>query len=114
MDKPKKLILDYSKWRSGGYWKNQTGIGKEKLLNDCGFMCFLGQYHMQLGATEKQLLCSGPVNLSLDPPSFSEEAIMINDDPDTTPERKIELLKELIVKEGIELEVINKPDIINS
>lgn len=109
MDKPNKLILDYSKWRCGGDGENKLGAGDQRLLNSDGFMCAEGQWHMQSGATRDQLLCNTPASEALDPYPFSIGAIHINDDEDTSPEDKIVLLTELLAKEGIELEVINKP-----
>jgi len=108
MDKPMKLILDYSKWRCGGNGKYKLGEGEERLLNKEGFMCAEGQWHMQLGATKGQLLFN-PENESIDPLPFSSGVYDINDDENTTTEEKIILLTELLSKEGIELEVINKP-----
>jgi hypothetical protein len=130
MDKPKKLILDYFKWRCGGDGENKVGDGTIALLNDLGFMCCLGQWHRQMGVSESDLLNNGePNELSEDTPVFSFEndwnesgecieikntklsdmAIGINDDEDTTPEEKINLLTKLLATEDIELEVINKP-----
>lgn len=133
MDKPKKLILDYSKWRCGGdNGQNKLGDGTVALLNKEGFMCCLGQWHLQLGATMEELLDNGEPNElkeAIFPFSYEDEddydddgackrlrntglsgcAIGINDDSDTTPEEKIKALTKLLAFEGIELEVINKP-----
>jgi hypothetical protein len=49
MDKPKKLILDYSKWRCGMDGANSLGDGETALLNDKGFMCCLGMFGKQCG-----------------------------------------------------------------
>lgn len=127
MDKPKKLTLDYSKWRCGEDGDNALGTGKTKLLNEDGFMCCLGIWSLQLGAPEGDLLQKDdPSELKMLIPLFAEdgrlkfrgcrwtthlstECMSINDDKDTTPEEKIEQLGELLREEGIELEVINKP-----
>lgn len=78
MDKPTKLILDYSKWRCGGNGKYKLGEGEERLLNKEGFMCAEGQWHMQLGATKGQLLFN-PENESIDPLPFSSGVYDINE-----------------------------------
>jgi hypothetical protein len=128
MNKPEKLILDYSKWRSGGDDENKVGEGRVALLNKRGFMCCLGQWCQQLGVKDENLLDNGEpqeLNQGIKPfvsnenelyeePCYkntrlSDKAIAINDNPETTPEQKIEELTELLMKEGILLEVINKP-----
>lgn len=135
MDNPKKLILDYSKWRCGGNGENKVGDGVVALLNDQGFMCCLGQWHRQSGVSDRDLLNKGePNELPEETPVFSFEndwnesgecveiknttlstiAIGINDDEDTTPKYKADQLTNLLASKGIELEVINMPDIINS
>lgn len=117
MDKPKKLILDYSKWRCGGDADNKLGEGYTELLNKHGFACCLGQFGLQLGLFEDDILGRGePCECKTEVPLFVEDggvfvmrAININDDPDTTPNQKINEIAELLNEEGIELEVINKP-----
>lgn len=123
MDNPKKLILDYSKWRCGEDGPNKVGEGPVRLLNPEGFSCCLGQWCHQLGATKEETINKWePDEIMTLVPLFahyeddvkrsnrlSDECIHVNDDPDTTPEEKIEKLKKRLAKEGIELEVINKP-----
>jgi hypothetical protein len=130
MGKPKKLILDYSKWRCGGDGENKVGDGMVALLNDQGFMCCLGQWHQQYGVSDNDLLNKGEPNelpeetdtfsfendwnesgecIEIKNTNLSERAIGINDDEETTPDEKITLLSKLLSTEGIELEVINKP-----
>lgn len=141
MEKPKKLILDYSKWRCGEGGDYELGKGSTQLLNERGYMCCLGLWSQQLGASEEELKGKGdPNELSTLIPLFATEdkevseeydsmtdsyteyvetykrtsqlavdAIEINDKRTTTPEEKIEALTELLLTEGIELEVINKP-----
>jgi hypothetical protein len=130
-----KLILDYSKWRCGGSTEeeHQVGEGNTALLNNEGFMCCLGQVSLQLGAKESDIknvatpdeleieisLLNFPVEPEWDwdeqlPQGFSNtslsaEAMEINDNIKTTPEEKIEALKELFKNHDYELEVINKP-----
>lgn len=141
-DKPKKLVLDYSKWRCGEGGDHEVGKGTTQLCNDRGFMCCLGQWSLQMGASESDLIGKGePNELNTLIPLFAKEereiseeydsmtdsyieyenkykstsqlamdAIEINDRRKTTPEEKIAELTELLKSEGIELEVINKPD----
>jgi hypothetical protein len=141
MDKPKKLILDYSTWRSGENGKHAVGEGRTELRNREGFCCCIGQWSIQCGADPEELVGHGePNEIKTLIPLFAEEegrdieewdelidgpksnvyaerhttplaweAITINDDPDTTPDNKIIELKELLERNGIELEVINKP-----
>lgn len=123
MDKPKKLILDYSKWRCGEDGPNKLGTGKTGLKNPDGYYCCLGLFSLQLGADDGELLGKGePNEMETLIPLFAEigdfskistdltcRLIGVNDDPDTTPEEKIEYIKENLLEEGIGLEVINKP-----
>lgn len=129
MDKPKKLILDYSKWRCGynsevNISPKQLGEGSVRLLNNKGYMCCVGQWSLQCGASESELQNSAyPGSLNMLLPPFNKECkfgdyedtlltsdcIKINDDIETTPEEKIKLLTARLDQEGIELEVINKP-----
>src|SRR5688500_5363036 len=102
MDKPEKLILDYSKWRCGEDGINKVGECIVALLNDQGFMCCLGQFGKQMGMNDEEMLNKGePIECNThtqvplfinDNYSFVADAISINDDELTTPERKIELL----------------------
>lgn len=121
-NKPEKLILDYSKWRCGADGENKLGEGAVALCNSLGFMCCLGQWSLQLGADQDEITDKGePHEAGIEHPLFTyiddgahatvftSEAIGINDDESSTPEYKIERLKELCKVEGIELEVINKP-----
>jgi hypothetical protein len=124
----KELTLDYSKWRCGytmpNICNNQLGEGPVRLLNDKGFSCCLGQFCSQLGISDRMLLGeSSPSNVNAHVALFnrpaatsgyydttlSEDCIIINDDPETTPEQKIAQLTERLAKEGIRLKVINHP-----
>jgi hypothetical protein len=123
-----KLILDYSKWRSGGKGPNRVGKGDTLLLNDEGFMCCLGQFCKQLNPliTDDTILNRGTpgglrediplLNVNIGISSFhtetvlSQEAIKINDDYNSSSEEKIEELKSLFLQHKIEIEVINKPE----
>lgn len=120
----KTLILDYSKWRSGAEGDNKVGEGKTKLLNSEGFMCCLGQFSTQLAPelSKNSILGeSSPAYLSKSIPGLSykkidiikdtplsNKAIEINDNEDTTPERKIVLLRKLFRSKGYKIKVINK------
>lgn len=132
-----KLVLDYSKWRCGGDGDgvNKLGEGTTQLLNTDGFLCCLGQFSLQLEPTLNKYTMSGlgePVDLDREIPllsytetydsvegetdldyftyatPLSDKAIAINDDPYTTPEEKIKLLRELFGEVEYEIEVINK------
>jgi hypothetical protein len=123
----KKLVLDYSKWRCGDDDEYvMLGKGKTKLLNDRGFMCCLGQWALQEGATEEMIKDKDePLDIKIgakqvpffrtdrpDSPladqGFCSDAISINDDDTTSPAQKIERLKSLCSKHSITLEIINK------
>jgi hypothetical protein len=124
----KKLILDYSKWRCGGWEQNKLGLGPTMMRNSEGFECCLGQFSVQLDPKSEAFLNAGSprgvVNnmksngISYDASllydsngttAFSVEAMGVNDNPYTSPEQKIERLTDMLKKEGYELEVINKP-----
>lgn len=122
MNKPEKLILDYSKWRCGGDENpNQLGHGDTLLLNKEGYFCCIGLWSIQLGATENEIYeCGDPsdspnkIQLFINPQTgfnnqFANDCIDINDRTLTTPEEKIEALSDRLSEEGIQLEVINKP-----
>lgn len=118
-----KLVLDYSKWRCGLNSNNMVGLGETRLKNIQGFMCCIGQWCEQAGVPETQLLdittptylkyFVPPFNkqdgLSFSASRFSIQAMKINDNMNTTPKEKIERLKELLISQGIELQVINEP-----
>lgn len=121
----KKLILDYSKWRCGENGSNQLGQGDTYLLNEEGFQCCLGQFSTQLSdeVNEHLLGEAEPSGIPVYIPdlnrhlgkkdyintNLSNDAININDDVNTSPDRKIALLKRLFGTKGYEIEVINHP-----
>lgn len=127
-NKPKKLTLDYSIWHCGDNDKvNGLGKGGVALLNKEGYMCCLGQFCEQLGAPREMLMDRGePGDIKFVCPSFnldkgngdfetvsttlSSDLIGINDDKYTTPQYKLLKIEELLEEEGIQLEVINKPE----
>lgn len=120
-----KLVLDYSKWRSGLEGYNKLGKGETRLKNEQGFMCCLGQWCEQIGGPEINLMnITTPTNLNVlvDPFNYRDgigfsssrlsiKAMQINDDVRTKPDGKIIELKELLNSYGIDLEVINQPKI---
>ena len=120
---PTKFILDYSKWRCGFHGDHALGKGVTALLNDQGYMCCLGQWSKQLGATDDELMHKvSPWHIKRVLPALTKateygfcntdlaiRAMSINDCGDTTPERKINELTELLAPYNIELEVINIP-----
>lgn len=59
MNKPEKLILDYSTWRCGDKGDHTLGDGDTALRNDQGFMCCLGQWSIQCGANVDELIGRG-------------------------------------------------------
>lgn len=123
MDKPKKLILYYSKWRCGLHGENQVGEGNTLLQNANGFQCCIGQWSIQSGATEDEIIgFDEPSQIRTHIPLFCDrnndfksnnelamDCIDINDDIFSTPDEKIKRLRARLHEEGIELEVINKP-----
>lgn len=109
----KTLTLDLKKWRCGANGQNQLGAGRTRLLNKEGFMCCLGQFSLQLGATELDILDWGkPSSAGLSIPELNDnlsyDAIGINDNERLTTEQRIAELKELFSKHGFEIKVINQ------
>lgn len=122
MKAKKQLTLDYSKWRCGDISQdNSLGKADTQLLNEDGYMCCLGQFSLQLGCKEEQILSQfEPDSTGIYIPflttkrdkrntDLSNKAIEINDDPETTPEEKISLLRKFLNGKGIRLVVKNKP-----
>ena len=126
----KKLTLQKSKWICGKpiyntISSNCLGDGDTQLLNKEGFMCCLGQFSLQEGATKEQILDANipsSLNVLFSPllvtagrnpgmgnlynTPFSTRAMYINDDQRTTIEKKISELTVLCKEYEIELEVI--------
>jgi hypothetical protein len=117
----KQFILDYSKWRCGrDSATNKLGEGYTRLLNQEGYMCCLGQYCEQEGVDVALLKNKyAPQSLGIKIPLLTKDgfwetelsikAMRINDNQFTTPDEKIEKLRELFAAQGVELKVINKP-----
>jgi hypothetical protein len=123
-----KIVVDYNKWRSGGFGQYKVGEGGISLLNDEGYMCCLGFACLQLepslwpekirGYVEPQELDVNIESLTLEDEDgdhlyyntlLSDAAIEINDDESTSPEEKIESLTKLFKEHNLELEFINIP-----
>lgn len=111
----KPLIIDRSKWRTGGNKLNEQ-YGDTKLLNDKGFMCCLGFYCLQIGNKKTQDIEDIALPENLDNydgiealinnktyynSDFTETAIRINDstetDNDLREHKIIEHFKEINV-----------------
>jgi hypothetical protein len=125
-----KLVLDYSKWRCGGGVDNSYSLGEgdTRLLNNEGYQCCLGQWCSQIGMHNELLGKLTPRSLHRHIPFLTENksrrhidssypdsdlaliAMVINDNPLTTPLQKIEKLKNLLAEHEIQLEVINLPE----
>jgi hypothetical protein len=120
----KKLVIDRSKWRTGGGGYNFT-YGETKLLNDMGYMCCLGFYCVQIGNKTKNeiygITCPSHLDsfegveelvkdgnhLNDTNSDFSESAIYINDSDISNEERERQL-KELFKKNGVDLKFVGK------
>lgn len=113
------LIIDRSKWRTGGdHSDNTTGKGDTQLLNKQGFMCCLGFRCNQMGIPKKHLLQQGvPSHLAdlYDIPDlisgddydgwedtkFTDEAVRINDDEYITSKEREKAIKEHFATIGV-------------
>lgn len=121
-----KIIIDRSKWRTGSYEKNRTGgKGPTRLLNGDGAMCCLGFLSNQLGVPKESLLdVSTPSGINkphIEKISvllltsnqnsnsiFTNTAMKINDNYETTPEHKEIEVTKLFKEHGFEVEFINE------
>jgi hypothetical protein len=122
--KNKTLTIDCAKWRCGDdsvRRENKLGTGPTKMLNESGHMCCLGQMSVQLNKKlkpENILSTSVPescgmyipflTNSSLKDTVLASEAILINDNEDTTVKEKIRRLRTLFKKKNITLRFINQ------
>lgn len=129
-----ELILDFETWRAGGgtiyqSHENKIGEGRTELCNKEGFMCCLGQWALQSGFDQGQVMGNDePADLSNQQrevfekfssynenkggycnTKLSDDCMTINDDNSTTYQEKIRLLTERLAKEDITLTVINLP-----
>lgn len=124
------LIIDRSKWRTGGdhnFFKSiqsMTGKGDTQLLNDQGFMCCLGFRCHQMGVPKKELLnmatpdclndwdipdllTTSPLGTVIDS-KFTTEAIRINDNPDISSKEREKQIKEHFATIGVTVEFTGK------
>jgi hypothetical protein len=100
-----QLIIDRSKWRTGGV-KLYGKYGDTKLLNDKGMMCCLGFYCLQIGNKSEHEIFDIALPSSLNSEKgieslvtptfrqtdFTESAIYINDSQDLSNEfREIQI-----------------------
>lgn len=126
MTKKDYLIINRSKWRTGGdpditdstnKKENVTGKGDTQLLNNEGFMCCLGFRCQQMGIPKKDLLNIASPNglkdwdipdlLTTSPfgtvinSKFTMEAIRINDKADISSKEREKQIKEHFAKRNI-------------
>jgi hypothetical protein len=116
-----KVVIDRSKWRTGGKGSNSTGEGNTRLLNQEGFMCCLGFCCQAAGVSVADLYDTVlPHFLQVDlrealpglkalivretGDSLSSRASIINDYLDTTPDQKEQKLLELFKDSEFEIE----------
>lgn len=118
------LIIDRSKWRTGGESPSKTGKGYTQLLNKQGFMCCLGFRCNQMGIPKKDLLGNHiPEHLKglYDIPdlieedegkwsdtAFTQEAININDDESITSTEREKSIKEHFATIGVTVKFVGK------
>ena len=116
--KNKVVVIDRSKWRTGSYSQDSSGIGDTQLLNSEGFMCCLGFGIAQVGKVKKESLRGLSVPSSIDrvvspfsrrekgqvlDTEFSDRCVVINDNTVTSRAKKEEKLQEEFAKHGIVL-----------
>ena len=118
-----KVLIDRSKWRTGQFSNNKTGIGYTNLVNHEGYMCCLGFICKAAGVSYNHLLgVSTPEDLSYDARKGTnlrellsvhdtsknslrtKSAMQINDFQATTPAEKEKELLELFKDSDFELE----------
>lgn len=121
-----QFTIDMSKWRCGfdsDHKKNRIGRGDTLLLNECGYMCCLGQLSLQLGKTKGEIMgMRSPDALDESTKHLSRKrlglvlctklsghAIVINDDEETTVNQKMKLLRALFKKHGHTVRFTNDP-----
>ncbi len=117
-----QLIIDRSKWRTGGTSFTEK-VGPTQLLNREGYMCCLGFYSLQIGnKTEEEILdmtcpyqvedktgIESLVSLNNEVNSgFAHDAIEINDNDLISNEDREQRLIELFKGKEIEISFINE------
>lgn len=123
LTKLKVLRIDRAKWRTGSESKNTTGKGDTQLLNDKGYMCCLGFYCNQTGIPKTKLLdVPTPdgisiVGATLDVPLLTEngvetktcsKAMSINDKGNIAAQKREDMLKELFKDVGVKVVITGK------
>jgi hypothetical protein len=131
----KQLIIDRSKWRTGGDIdeKYQTGEGETRLLNAQGYMCCLGFYLKDVAKLNKMILIeqaaprwfiglkeiydnNDDVKLLVRKinddyylnSDFCQSAIHVNDDVNLPSDEREETLKTMFLEKGVEVSFINE------
>ena len=122
--RPKKFIIDRSKWRCGGNTGNPgaRGQGSTLLLNSEGYMCCLGQVCTQLGVPDQNLLdLMTPIHIEDDFISlpqavgltdggedensdFADEVMKVNDDGSLDDSTREQQLIDMFAEQGYTLE----------
>ena len=108
MSEIRTVVIDRSKWRTGGCSKHATGQGDTNLQNEEGYMCCLGFVCKSHKTKTKGISSPGFVDRKIplltkkdyvwnnyEDTQLSEEAMMINDDHNTTRQEKESKLKKL-------------------
>jgi hypothetical protein len=119
-----KVVIDRSKWRTGGLSSVATGVGTTALLNEEGFMCCLGFCCKALGLADKAIFDTAVPQYAITAdecgkPGFKDltmcikglvaatslvgDAIRINDSTELIPEEKEAKLQELFKNSDLEL-----------
>ena len=119
-----KVVINRSKWRTGGHSAVSTGVGDTLLLNAEGYMCCLGFCCKALGLADKAIFdtavpqhaitvdeCGKPgfkdltmcINSSVVSTPLVGNAIFINDSTRLIPEEKEAKLQELFKDSDLEL-----------
>lgn len=123
-----KVTIDRQKWICGSLFNrnSRNGYGYTALLNDNGYMCCLG-FVCQASGIDKDMLDIGePSDLCQPIPDLvveikdeynnnmfintelTDKAMDINDNKETTPREKEELLKKLFADSIYELEFVGE------
>jgi hypothetical protein len=133
----KQLIIDRSKWRTGGDddggEEHQTGEGYTRLINAQGYMCCLGFYLKDVAKLNKKILVELATPAYLDGlkkiydknddvkllltklndshylnNDFCQSAMHVNDDVNLSSDEREETLKAMFLEKGVEVSFINE------
>jgi hypothetical protein len=116
-----QLIIDRSKWRTGGTSLNDK-FGETKLLNDKGMMCCLGFYCLQIGnKTEHEIFDIAlpetlETNEGIEPlvtsefkhTEFTERVVFINDGESWGNEFREIQIHEQFKKINVDVKFVNE------